>query len=102
MCERLGPVLGGVHGRIRRHEAFPPTLGHAIVVVPVQRLLIVGVRIAEQLVEPLQVLLRRGDQAVEVVVPDLVPEVPEQSPVRLLPLPAAPLTGALRAPRPYP
>ena len=52
--------------------------------MPVQRLLIVGVGIAEQLVEARQVVARRGDQPVKVVVPDLVAKVSEQGSVRLV------------------
>ena len=52
--------------------------------MPVQRLRVVGVGVAEQRTEPRQVVLRGADQAVEVVVPDLVAQVPEQGAVRLV------------------
>ena len=52
--------------------------------MPVQRLLVVGVGIAEQLVEPRHVVAGRGDQPVEVVMPDLVAEVAQQGAVRLV------------------
>jgi hypothetical protein len=50
--ERLGPILGGMHGRIRRHVEFFPAVRRALAVMPVQRLLIVGVGVTEQLAEP--------------------------------------------------
>ena len=43
-----------------------------------------GVGVAEQLAEPLRVVLRRLDQPVEVVMPDLVAEMAEQRAVRLV------------------
>ena len=52
--------------------------------MPVEGFLIVGVRIAEQFVEPLQVSRIRADEAIEVVVADLVAEVAEQRAVRLV------------------
>src|ERR1700748_2805282 len=52
MGERLSPILGGVHGRIRRYELLLPPFGRALAVMAVQRLLVVGVRIAEQLPDP--------------------------------------------------
>ena len=58
--------------------------GCALAVVAVQRLLIVGLGIAEELLGPGQVLRRRADQPVEVVVTDLVAEVAEQRAVRLV------------------
>lgn len=51
--------------------------------MPVERRLIVGLGIAEQFPGRRLVLRRRPDEAVVVVMPDLVPEVPEQSSVRL-------------------
>jgi hypothetical protein len=56
--------------------------------VAIHRVLIVGIRIAEQPAELAQVIRRRPDQAVEEVVADLVPEVSQQSPVRLVHLDA--------------
>ena len=58
--------------------------GASFVVMAVQRGLVVGVRVAEQLAEPLRIRHRRVDEAVEVVVPDLVAEVAEQGAVRLV------------------
>ena len=52
--------------------------------MPVQRLLVVGVRVAEQLVEPGDELGGRRDQPVVVIVPDLVAEVAQQGAVRLV------------------
>ena len=58
--------------------------GRRPAVVPVQRLPVVGVGVAEQRTEPRQIVLRGVDQAVEVVVPDLVAEMPQQGAVRLV------------------
>ena len=50
----------------------------------IQRGLVVGVGVAEQLAEPLRVVLRRVDQPVVVIVPDLVAEMAEQRAVGLV------------------
>ena len=52
--ERLGPVLGGMHGGVGGDEGLLPARRRAFVVMAVQRGLIVGVGIAEQLVEALR------------------------------------------------
>ena len=49
--------------------------------MPVQRLPVVGVGVAEQGTEPPQVVLRGSHKTVEVVVPDLVAQVPKQGAV---------------------
>jgi hypothetical protein len=82
--EGLGPVLGGVHARIRGDVILLPARRRTVPVVPVQRRLIVGVGIAEQRTKPRQAELRGADKTVEVVVPDLVAQVPQHGAVRLV------------------
>ena len=81
--EGLGPVLGGMHRGVGGDVVLLPAGRRALRVVPVQRRLVVDVRIAEQLLEPLRVG-RVSTSTIEVVVADLVPEVPEQGAVRLV------------------
>ena len=52
--------------------------------MPVQRRLIVGVGVAEQRTKPRQIVLRGADKTVEVVVPDLVAQMPQQGAVGLV------------------
>ena len=72
--------MDGVRGDV----VLLPACWRTLVVVPVPRVRVVGVGVAEQRTEPRQVVLRGADQAVEVVVPDLVAQVPEQGAVRLV------------------
>ena len=97
--EGLRPVLGGVHGGVGGDEVLLPVRWRALVVVTVQRCLVVGIRVAEQLTEPLAVLLRRTDEPVVVIVTDLVPEMAEQRPVRLVHRDSAAARGVRRRPR---
>ena len=84
MREGLGPVLGGMHGRVGRDVVALPARRARPAVVPVQRRLVVGVGVAEQFAARARYSGDGADQPVEVVVPDLVAEVPEQRAVRLV------------------
>ena len=81
--EGLGPVLGGMHRRVGRDEVGLPPGRSALRVVPVQGRLVVGVGVAEQRLE-LGAVGPRPREHAEVVVPDLVAEVPEQGAVGLV------------------
>src|SRR5581483_7532598 len=79
----LGPVLPGVAGCVGADEGLFPVCRWAALVRPLQRLLVVSALVAEQFTEGRE-LRRVAYEAVPVVVPDLVPEMPENRPVWLV------------------
>ena len=78
----LGPVLPRMGRRVRADEPARPVGGRAVLVVRLQRSGVVRALVAEEYPARLEPA-RIPDEAVPVVVADLVPEMTEERPIRL-------------------
>src|SRR6478752_6823053 len=83
MRPTFGPVLPGMHGRIRRDVVIGPVRWRPVFVVPLESRGVVLSLVAEEF--PKFLMPRRvGDEAVPIVVANLMAEMSEKCPVRLV------------------